>query len=117
MNSIQSHWFSRLCVVIIGLCLTFAVVAPTAIAADVDSGAQIFAANCAACHAGGRNIVNPAKTLSQADLEAYGMNSLDAIKTQVTQGKAAMPAFGGRLTPDQIESVALYVLDQAEKGW
>ena len=37
--------------------------------------------------------------------------------TQVTNGKNAMPAFSGRLTEADIEDVATYVLDQAEKGW
>jgi cytochrome c6 len=88
-----------------------------AFAGDAASGAQIFNANCAACHAGGKNVVNPAKTLAKADLDKYGMASIDAIKTQVTNGKNAMPAFGGRLSAAQIEDVATYVLGQAEKGW
>jgi cytochrome c6 len=88
-----------------------------AIAADLANGAQVFSANCAACHAGGRNVVNAAKTLQKADLEKYDMASLEAIKTQITQGKNAMPAFTGRLTTEQIDNVAAYVLDQAEKGW
>jgi cytochrome c6 len=29
----------------------------------------------------------------------------------------AMPAFGGRLSAEDIETVANYVLAQAEKGW
>ena len=45
------------------------------------------------------------------------MRSLAAIKNQVTNGKNAMPAFGGRLKDDEIEAVANYVLSQAEKGW
>jgi cytochrome c6 len=85
--------------------------------ADVDSGAKIFGANCAACHMGGKNMVNAQKTLQKADLEKYSMTSIDAIKTQVTNGKAAMPSFKGRLTDEQIADVASYVLDQAEKGW
>ena len=85
--------------------------------ADVTSGAKLFGANCAACHMGGKNMVNGQKTLQKADLEKYSMASLDAIKTQVTNGKAAMPSFKGRLTDEQIEDVASYVLDQAEKGW
>jgi cytochrome c6 len=32
---------------------------------------------------------------------------------QVTNGKNAMPAFGGRLDPEDIENVAAYVVDQA----
>ena len=81
------------------------------------SGAKLFGASCAACHMGGKNMVNVQKTLQKADLEKYSMASLDAIKTQVTNGKAAMPSFKGRLTDKQIEDVASYVLDQAEKGW
>lgn len=86
-------------------------------ASDLASGAKVFSANCAACHVGGGNLVNATKTLKKADLEKYEMASLEAIKTQVTNGKNAMPAFGGRLSADQIEDVAAYVLDQAGKGW
>lgn len=92
-------------------------IAPSANAANAANGAAIFSNNCAACHAGGRNVVNPAKTLSQSDLEKYSMNSIEAIKTQVTNGKAAMPAFGGRLTPEQIEDVSAYVLEKSASGW
>lgn len=96
--------------------LTFLWGAP-AMAGDAASGASVFGGNCAACHAGGRNVVNPQKTLQKGDLETYGMNSLEAILTQVINGKNAMPAFAGRLTDKQIEDVAAYVLSQAEKGW
>ena len=85
--------------------------------ADAANGAKIFSANCAACHAGGGNVVNAAKTLKKSDLEKYSMASLDAIKTQIINGKNAMPAFKGRLTDQQIEDVARYVLEQADKGW
>jgi cytochrome c6 len=86
-------------------------------AADLDNGAKVFSANCASCHAGGKNLVNAQKTLSRADLEKYDMYDLEKIKTQVTNGKAAMPAFKGRLTDTEIENVASYVLSQAEQGW
>lgn len=92
--------------------LTFTFAAPA-----LADGAQVFSANCAACHMGGRNAVNPAKTLQKADLEQYEMNSADKIITQVTNGKNAMPSFKGRLTDDQIASVAEYVLQQSAAGW
>jgi cytochrome c6 len=95
---------------------TFCVTTP-ALAADLAHGAQVFDTNCAACHIGGGNVVNAAKTLKQADLETYDIASLDAIKTQVKTGKAAMPAFMGRLSEADIDDVANYVLSQAEKGW
>lgn len=88
-----------------------------AYAGDAAAGKQIFSANCAACHAGGRNAVNPQKTLQKADLEQYGMYDAAAIITQVTNGKNAMPAFGAKLSGEQIENVAAYVLAQADNGW
>lgn len=94
----------------------FTLVSP-ALAADAASGAKIFSANCAACHAGGNNVVNGVKTLKKEALDKYEMNSLEAITYQINNGKNAMPAFKGRLTDSQIEDVAVYVLSQAEKGW
>jgi len=96
--------------------LSFALTRP-ALAADAASGAKIFSANCAACHAGGRNVIMANKTLQKEALEKYSMNSMEAIVTQVTNGKNAMPAFKGRLNQAQIEDVASYVLAQADKGW
>ena len=88
-----------------------------ALAGDAVKGAKIFSANCAACHIGGGNVVMAPKTLKKAALEKYGMNSLEAITTQVTNGKNAMPAFKKRLNDYQIDDVATYVLEQAEKDW
>ena len=88
-----------------------------AMAGDAASGAKIFSANCVACHAGGNNVIMANKTLKKEALKTYGMDSVDAIITQVTKGKNAMPAFGGRLSAKQIEDVATYVLSKAESGW
>ena len=97
-------------------------VAPSAYAGDIDQGKKVFTANCTACHAGGRNVVQAAKTLKQDALETYLDNygtehNISAIVYQVTNGKNAMPAFGGRLTPEQVDDVAAYVNSQAENGW
>jgi cytochrome c6 len=35
----------------------------------------------------------------------------------VTNGKNAMPAFGGKLSEGDIADVAAYVEDMASKGW
>ena len=91
--------------------------AGSALAGDAANGGKIFGANCAACHMGGNNVVNAAKTLKQDALKQYDMYSLEAIQYQVTNGKNAMPAFGGKLTEAQIEDVATYVLSQADSGW
>ena len=60
--------------------------------------------NCAACHAGGRNVIIAEKTLQQEALEQYldgGANEV-AVRRQVTNGKNAMPAFGGRLSEENV---------------
>jgi len=88
-----------------------------AIAAENTLGAKVFNANCAACHMGGGNVVSATKNLKAEALKQFSMDSADAIIAQVTKGKNAMPAFGGRLTDEQIQSVATYVLDQSTKGW
>ncbi|MDB9515084.1 c-type cytochrome [Kamptonema animale CS-326] len=84
---------------------------------NLANGAKVFAANCAACHIGGGNVVMAQRTLKKEALEKFAMNSLEAITAQVTNGKNAMPKFKGRLSDQQIEDVATYVLSQAEKGW
>ena len=52
-------------------------------------------------------------------LEKYleGGFSEAAIKYQVTNGKNAMPAFGGRLSDDDIANVATYVIATSSDGW
>ncbi len=106
-----------ICLLFLGITIfTFAFSSP-ALAADAVNGAKIFSANCAACHVGGKNLVQANKSLNKNDLEKYSMYSQEAIISQVTNGKNAMPAFKGRLKPEQIEDVAAYVIAQADQGW
>ena len=58
-------------------------------------GAVLFEAKCAACHAGGGNVVARSKTLDRAALTA---NNVD-IETIVTMGKNQMPGFGEACAP------------------
>jgi cytochrome c6 len=50
-------------------------------------------------------------------LEKYGKNTVEAISLQVSRGKGAMPAFGKKLSPEEIDLVANYVLEQSQNGW
>uniref|UniRef100_A0A0G4FGQ2 Cytochrome c-553 n=1 Tax=Chromera velia CCMP2878 TaxID=1169474 RepID=A0A0G4FGQ2_9ALVE len=95
--------------------LAVAALAPASAFAEGDPelGELVFSGNCAACHAGGNNVVKTEKTLKKAALDENGMNSFDKVVYQVTNGKNAMPAFGGRLSEDDIQNVASFVLDQA----
>lgn len=88
-------------------------------AADLENGKKVFLAqaNCTQCHRGGINTVVADKHLGKEALEKYNMDSMEAIAHQVRNGKNAMPAYGRRLSDEQIRDVAAYVLSQAEKGW
>ncbi|MER3433316.1 MAG: cytochrome C [Leptolyngbya sp. ERB_1_1] len=85
--------------------------------AEPPNGERLFGANCSACHIGGNNVIISHKTLRKEALEKYEMNSLEAIRHQVINGRNAMPAFGSRLSEEEIEAIATYVLGQAETGW
>ena len=61
----------------------------------------------------------PEKTLEKEALDQYlaGGRKESSVATQVTNGKNAMPAFGGRLSDDEIGNVATYVISMSESGW
>ncbi len=81
------------------------------------TGASLFSLNCAGCHAHGGNIVRRGKNLKQKTLVRNGYGETAAIASLITQGKGAMPAYAGRLTAEEIEAIATYVLQQAQSGW
>lgn len=58
------------------------------------------------------------KTLQKEALEQYleGGFSVDSIVYQVENGKGVMPSWVGRLSEDEIQSVAAYVYDQASNS-
>ena len=79
-------------------------------AAKATAGATVFADNCAACHGetGAGDRAQGAPNLTDA-LWLYGGDAA-AINYTVTNAHfGVMPAWGGRLSEDQIRSVALYV--------
>lgn len=81
------------------------------------SSSQLFTENCAACHVGGGNIIRRGKTLKQKALKRYGYEQAEAIVSLITAGKGAMPAFGDRLSAEEISAIAQYVQTQAANDW
>jgi mono/diheme cytochrome c family protein len=76
------------------------------------AGKVVFKANCGGCH-----------TLAAAGTGGTVGPNLDTLKPnmalvvhQVTNGGGGMPAFGGQLKANQIQSVAKYVSSVAGKG-
>jgi cytochrome c6 len=79
---------------------------------DFEKGKKLFVENCNVCHMGGGNRILPEKNLKKYTLQLNGMDSIEAIRYQVINGKNGMPAFGGRLTVNQIQEIASYVIQE-----
>lgn len=84
--------------------------APSTLPEGYEEGARLFASQgCGGCHAlaaaGSTGSVGP--SLDAASL------SQQQIAAVVTTGRGAMPGFGGRLSDEQIERVAVYVATAA----
>ena len=78
------------------------------------NGEILFKNNCSVCHLGGNNIIIPEKNLKKETLKENGMDTISAISYQIINGKNGMPGFGGRLTEDEIEEIASYILEKSE---
>ncbi|MBW4478268.1 MAG: c-type cytochrome [Tolypothrix brevis GSE-NOS-MK-07-07A] len=88
-----------------------------ALADDTINGTQIFSVHCAGCHINGSNIIRRGKNLKMKALKKNNMDSIEAIASIITNGKNNMSAYKERLTEQQIQDVATYVLEQAENNW
>ena len=89
--------------------MLFAVVAGTSVcveAQDATNGKQVYAKNCLHCH--GRNLVTAGAGIY--DLRQFPENDKIRFETAVTKGKKAMPPWGDKLTPEQIDDLWAYVL-------
>lgn len=87
------------------------------LAVDTVRGVQLFNIHCAGCHPNGSNIIRRGKNLQKKALKKYKMDSLEAITSIVANGKNLMSAFQDKLTPQEIEAVAAYVLERADNNW
>jgi cytochrome c6 len=83
----------------------------------LEIGKKLFLSNCNVCHLAGNNIIIAEKNLKKDALELNGMNNVNAIIYQITNGKNAMPAFGTRLKDIEIEAIANYVLNESENNF
>ncbi len=119
MNSPERRISLNKLVILLLLILTLLIINlnQPAFAADTANGAKIFSVNCAGCHINGSNIIRRGKNLKLKALKKYGMDSIEAISSIVANGKNNMSAYKDRLTEQEIQDVAAYVLEQAEKGW
>ncbi len=76
-----------------------------------DAGAD-FKAKCAACHGpDGAGQTTMGKNLKLKDLGSAEVQkqSDEELTTIITKGKGKMPAYGGKLTPEQISGFVKYI--------
>ena len=82
----------------------------TAPAAFADSSADLFKAKCALCH--GENGAGQGKVPALSSAEVQGKSDADwktAIEKGVKNDKGTMLAYGGKLTPEQIDGLVAYM--------
>jgi cytochrome c6 len=78
------------------------------------SGEQLFKENCAACHVGGGNIVNPKMPLKGAPL----LKTFAAFLSQIRKPQPPMTAFPpARISEEQARKLYAYILKQNKAGW
>jgi cytochrome c6 len=87
------------------------------LAADATNASKLFEFHCSGCHINGGNIVRRGKNLKLKTLEKNGVATIPAIAALVTNGKGNMSAYRDRLTPEEIQQVSVYVLEQANQDW
>jgi cytochrome c6 len=97
--------------------LIFFVIPRKVYSISLEKGEKLFELNCLVCHENGNNRIIGEKNLKKESLETNGMNSIDSITYQLTNGKNGMPAFGGRLKEEEIEEIAHYILYQSSKNF
>jgi cytochrome c553 len=69
------------------------------------SGEEIYTSNCANCHGPQGDLM-----LAGAPNLQKSMLAQNELVNQISNGKGAMPAFTGNLTPQQIDAVAAYII-------
>ncbi|SNB46935.1 c-type cytochrome [Geobacter sp. DSM 9736] len=76
-----------------------------------NDGKALFEQHCQACHAGGGNTMNPAKTLKKKELQANGIKTRDdIIKVVRNPGPGMTPFDQNTLSDQQAGAIADYVL-------
>ena len=82
------------------------------IAAEQENGEAGFKENCAECHIGGGNIVNPNKTLSKMDRNTNGIKTADDIVRVMRKPGEGMTKFDEKTISDiDARKIAEYIIN------
>jgi cytochrome c6 len=76
-----------------------------------ESGAALFAANCATCHPNGSNVINPSKSLLRLTLAANGITTPEGIVHRMRNPGPGMKRFDpAELSDEDARKIAAYIL-------
>ncbi|MFM2057080.1 MAG: hypothetical protein RLY71_1465 [Pseudomonadota bacterium] len=78
---------------------------------SAEAGRRAYTSTCARCH--GINLV--ASSSAYFDLRTFPRDEKDRFLNSVTNGKRQMPAWGGLVKPETMESIWLYI--GSVNGW
>ena len=79
--------------------------------AAVSEGEGLFKRYCQACHPGGKNVMNPAKTLFAQDLKKNTIETPEAIVKMIRKAPPGMTSFDEKVISDKdADAIARYIL-------
>ena len=79
--------------------------------AAVSEGEVLFKRYCQACHPGGKNVMNPAKTLYAQDLKKNKIETPEAIVKMIRKAPPGMTSFDEKVISDKdADAIARYIL-------
>jgi mono/diheme cytochrome c family protein len=87
-----------------------AIVATMAMPLFAADGAATFKAKCAGCHGADGSKTIPAMGVPAINTAAVKAKGVAGLTTVVSKGVGKMPAFAGKLSDDEINSVVKFVL-------
>ena len=88
----------------------FAVAAALSTSAFAAEGAATFKSKCAGCHGPDGSKVIAALGVKPVNTPEVKKMGVAGVSDLVSKGKGKMPAFAGKLSPDQIHEVSEYVI-------
>jgi cytochrome c6 len=90
-------------ILVAALALSFA---GPALAVDA---AALYASRCASCHGKDGKGTSTGKKLGAKDLSLETKEPVQEIAADIANGTGKMPAFKGKLSPEEIDALAKYV--------
>ncbi len=87
-----------------------AIVAAMAMPLFAADGPALYKSKCVACHGADGAKAMPALGVKQLNTPAVKAMGANGVASVITKGQGKMPAFAGKMSPEETSAVAQYVL-------